>query len=230
MRKNTKAEKTSTRARFPSAAGHARRAPRKARPSSRRPTRRRQLRENEERHRAEAGLRKSQSRLTAVLESMPDAFVSFDHNLCYTYVKNAERLQALRASEAKYRDLFEHMAKEVREKEVLLKEIHHRVKNNRQVISSLMDLQADTLQEPRLQGLLAEMRDRVRSMALVHEKLCQSESLARVEFAEYAQSLLDTLWQAHSAAVAGIQLSSQARLDLTRARFFQRVFQLMATK
>jgi len=73
-----------------------------------------------------------------------------------------------------------------------------------------MDLQADATREPALDAILAEMRDRVRSMALVHDKLYQSESLASVEFAEYTQSLLDQLWRAHSAVAAGIQL----RLDL----------------
>jgi PAS domain S-box-containing protein len=98
----------------------------------------------------------------------------------------------------------------LREKEVLLKEIHHRVKNNLQVISSLVDLQADALKEPALRGVFADMRDRVRSMALVHEKLYQSESLARVEFAEYARSLLNSLWRAHADSAATVHL----KLDL----------------
>jgi len=108
----------------------------------------------------------------------------------------------------------------LREKEVLLKEIHHRVKNNMQVISSLLDLQADAVQEPALLGILAEMRDRVRSMALVHEKLYQSESLARVEFAEYTRSLLEHLWRGHSAELKGIQLRLELRpvsLSVVRA-------------
>lgn len=98
----------------------------------------------------------------------------------------------------------------LREKEVLLKEIHHRVKNNLQVISSLMDLQADALKEPALRSVFADMRDRIRSMALVHEKLYQSESLARVEFAEYARSLLANLWRAHADSAATVRL----KLDL----------------
>jgi PAS domain S-box-containing protein len=93
------------------------------------------------------------------------------------------------------------------EKEVLLKEIHHRVKNNMQVISSLVALQADELQDAALRAALQDVTHRVRSMALVHEKLYQSADLARVEFAEYARSLLNYLWRAHGTAAADVRLA-----------------------
>jgi PAS domain S-box-containing protein len=93
------------------------------------------------------------------------------------------------------------------EKEVLLKEIHHRVKNNMQVISSLVDLQADQLQDEAMRAVLQDVTHRVRSMALVHEKLYQSADMARVEFAEYAQSLLGYLWRAHGSAASGVRLT-----------------------
>jgi len=93
------------------------------------------------------------------------------------------------------------------EKEVLLKEIHHRVKNNMQVISSLLALQANHLQDERMRVILDELTYRVRSMALVHEKLYQSADLAKVEFHEYARSLLDYLWRAHRTSVSEIHLA-----------------------
>ena len=96
------------------------------------------------------------------------------------------------------------------EKEVLLKEIHHRVKNNLQVISSLVELQTKSLEDPVLRGLFQDVRDRVRSMALVHEKLYQSESLAGVEFADYARSLIGFLTRAHRRAETTVRL----KLDL----------------
>ncbi len=92
------------------------------------------------------------------------------------------------------------------EKEVLLKEIHHRVKNNMQVISSLVNLQADTLDNPELSPLFNNLRDQIRCMALVHEKLYQSESLAHVEFAEYTESLLNYLWRAHGEITSNVRL------------------------
>ncbi len=93
------------------------------------------------------------------------------------------------------------------EKEVLLKEIHHRVKNNLQVISSLISLQADSLADEQMQGVLGDVRDRVRTMALVHEKLYQTEDLARLDFAEYALSLLKYIWDSHSASNGNVRLN-----------------------
>jgi two-component sensor histidine kinase len=106
-----------------------------------------------------------------------------------------------------YRRAEDALRASLREKEVMLKEIHHRVKNNMQVISSLVSLQADGSQDMTLRGTLQDVRDRVRSMALVHEKLYQSSSLAQVEFAEYARSLLNYLWRAHGTVAAQVRLS-----------------------
>ncbi len=93
------------------------------------------------------------------------------------------------------------------EKVVLLKEIHHRVKNNLQVISSLVSLQAEELQDAVSRTIFQELTHRVRSMALVHEKLYQSTDLARVEFAEYTRSLLNYLWRAYGSEASGIRLN-----------------------
>lgn len=99
----------------------------------------------------------------------------------------------------------------LREKEVMLKEIHHRVKNNLQVIASLVDLQAGGMKEPTLLVMFADIRDRVRSMALVHEKLYQSESLAQVDFADYARSLLSYLARSHGRPECAIELKIDLR-------------------
>ena len=92
------------------------------------------------------------------------------------------------------------------EKELLLREIHHRVKNNLQVISSLVSLQADALADPALREVFGEVRDRVRSMALVHEKLYESGGLAKLNFSTYAKSLTKSLWDAHGTAAGRVQL------------------------
>jgi len=104
------------------------------------------------------------------------------------------------------------------EKEVLLKEVHHRVKNNLQVISSLISLQADNLTDERLRAVFGDMRDRVRSMALVHEKLYQSGDLSKVDFSDYAAGLLQYLWRAHGTVAGRVDLRTAfAPLELTAA-------------
>ena len=93
------------------------------------------------------------------------------------------------------------------EKEVLLREIHHRVKNNLQVISSLVSLQSDNLTDERMRDELNDVRDRVRSMALIHEKLYQTSDLAQLNFADYATSLLHYLWRSHGTLAAKVRLN-----------------------
>lgn len=92
------------------------------------------------------------------------------------------------------------------EKEVLLKEIHHRVKNNMQVISSLLNLQAGYIQNQEMLRLFKESEGRIRSMALIHEKLYQTEDLAQIDFAEYIPSLTNHLMSAYASMATAVAL------------------------
>lgn len=80
----------------------------------------------------------------------------------------------------------------IAEKEVLIKEIHHRVKNNLQIISSLMHLQSRKFGRE-ISGIFGEMYDRIRIMALTHEQLYQSENLALINFENFIRSLIENL-------------------------------------
>jgi two-component sensor histidine kinase len=79
------------------------------------------------------------------------------------------------------------------EKTILLKEIHHRVKNNLAVISSLLSMKADAVDNPKARQALEESQQRVYSMALIHEHLYGNEHLDRIDFAEYATELVERL-------------------------------------
>jgi PAS domain S-box-containing protein len=94
----------------------------------------------------------------------------------------------------------------LREKEVLLKEVHHRVKNNLQVITSLLNLQADRSNDEHVQAVLRNNQARIKSMALVHEELYQSEEFALVNFSDYLRRLTSSLVQAYDKAGKAIQL------------------------
>ncbi|BAW31716.1 MAG TPA: histidine kinase dimerization/phosphoacceptor domain -containing protein [Methanothermobacter sp.] len=87
--------------------------------------------------------------------------------------------------------LEEELRKSLEEKEILLKEMHHRSKNNLQIISSLLNLQAMTTDAKK--ETFKETQDRIKSMALIHEQLYQSEDLARINFKEYAEKLIKNL-------------------------------------
>ena len=101
----------------------------------------------------------------------------------------------------------ERMRASIREKEVLLQEIHHRVKNNMQIISSLLKLQAGYVDDGTYYDMFKESQNRIISMALVHEKLYQSEDLASIDLNDYITHLADALFRSYGADTGNVSLN-----------------------
>jgi two-component sensor histidine kinase len=93
------------------------------------------------------------------------------------------------------------------EKESLLKEIHHRVKNNLQIVSSLLYLQEDYMTDPKGVEILRESQNRVKSMALIHEQLYGTADLAKIDFGRYIQGLTTNLFDAYGIDPGRIRLN-----------------------
>ena len=104
----------------------------------------------------------------------------------------------------------ERLRASLNEKEILLKEIHHRVKNNLQVVSSLLNLQAQSVTDQAMVALLHDSQSRVKAMALVHETLYRSPDLARVDFASYARTLATQLLRTYAAQAGTVTLRVEA--------------------
>jgi PAS domain S-box-containing protein len=112
-------------------------------------------------------------------------------------------------------DITEHKKAEAKikaslaEKEVLLKEIHHRVKNNLGIVSSLLQMQCRRTEDPQATAILRDSQNRIASIALVHEKLYRSEDLANIDFAQYIPDLTTHLFDSYNVSSGSVQLNIQ---------------------
>lgn len=101
--------------------------------------------------------------------------------------------KALTEKEIRRRVAEKNLKRSLDEKDVLLREVHHRVKNNMQIISSILTMQERLVDDAKLKTVMTESRNRIRSMALVHENLYQNENLANIQFSNYVKSLAGNL-------------------------------------
>jgi two-component sensor histidine kinase len=108
----------------------------------------------------------------------------------------------------------------LKEKEILIKEIHHRVKNNLQIISSLLNLQMNMIQEKKIIEILRSSQNRVKSMALIHEILYDSKDFVRVDFSNYIRTLVSHLFFVYGSDSNAIELhihTDAIALELNKA-------------
>jgi len=101
----------------------------------------------------------------------------------------------------------EELKESLKEKEVLLKEVHHRVKNNMQVISSLLMLQEDSSEDKKIIEMLKDSQNRISSMALIHERLYRSHNLSKVDLNEYIDDLVSGLFQSYGVSESRVALN-----------------------
>ena len=131
-----------------------------------------------------------------------------------------ERTQALQKEIAENKAIQTHLAESLQEKELLLKEVHHRVKNNMQVISSLLSIQAEGASDEIYTTMLNESQQRIKSMALIHETLYQSKDLLKIDFQEYIETLSLSLSRSYSVPGVSVHVSvnvEDVELDLETA-------------
>ncbi len=112
--------------------------------------------------------------------------------------------------ETERKELEDQLTKSLQEKELLLREIHHRVKNNLHVISSLLSLQASQGEDRKMQQILDELQDRVRAIAALHETLYGSQNLAQIQFGPYMQEIVRNLVKFYAIAPERIQVRLEA--------------------
>ena len=130
---------------------------------------------------------------------------------------NSEQQQAYMAIERRVQEQTAELAQAntalqdaLSQAQILLRELHHRVKNNLQVIASLLNLQSASLHDPHIQAVLQDCQERIRAMALVHELLYQGRDLGRIKLAQYLEVLAKQLFGAYRIDPERVHLSIQA--------------------
>ncbi len=126
----------------------------------------------------------------------------------------------LRREINKRRKVEKQLKSSLKDKEVLLKEVYHRVKNNLQVISSLLELQSDFIDDENVVKMLAETQDRVISMALIHEQLYESEDMTTLDFDEYIGTLVGNFIDSYGISTKDIKIDTnicETELSIDRA-------------
>ena len=146
--------------------------------------------------------------------TLPDALGTERHYEARIIPHRADEVLAIVRDISDFKRHEEAIQVALREKEVLLKEIHHRVKNNLQVVSSLLRLQAATHADPEVRAALQEAQERIHAIALIHQKLKHAPDPTRLDLATYVETLAERLVRSYASAPTLVDL--QIRVDPLR--------------
>jgi PAS domain S-box-containing protein len=146
--------------------------------------------------------------------TLPDAAGTERHYEARVIPHRADEVLAIVRDISDFKRHEESIQVALREKEVLLKEIHHRVKNNLQVVSSLLRLQAGSHPEPAVQAALQEAQERIQAIALIHQKLKHAPDPTRLDLPTYVETLVERLVRSYASTPALVDL--QIRVDPIR--------------
>ncbi|PJZ70550.1 histidine kinase [Leptospira perolatii] len=146
-----------------------------------------------------------------VLHRKKDGSIMVAEIVSYRFtIQGREVVMSIVLDITKWKKAEESLLESLREKEVLLQEVHHRVKNNLQIMASLLNLQANYTRSKEVNRQLKDTESRIYSMSLVHNELYNSKNLAEVGFQLYVEKLLDNLWNVYG---VGAEISREISLD-----------------
>ncbi|HEY9643037.1 MAG TPA: PAS domain S-box protein [Coleofasciculaceae cyanobacterium] len=135
-------------------------------------------------------------------------------------IQQSELYRQLQAELRERQQMEEQLRNSLKEKEVLLREVYHRVKNNMQMVSSLLHLQSGSVDDPAVLKLLRESQQRVKTMSLIHERLYRSNNLAHINAAKYIRDLVNNVVRSYTSTPSAIRVIldlADLELDLDTA-------------
>lgn len=156
---------------------------------------------NEELRSEIAARRRVEQELLEIHEKLEQRVLERTRDLMTANERLREEVKQRQVAEALLRSALQ-------EREELFAEIHHRVKNNLQIVSSLLGLQADHMEDKKAAAALEDCRNRIKSMALIHEQLYQSKNVATIDFAEYIENLVRSVMHSHGKQPNNLKLET----------------------
>jgi two-component sensor histidine kinase len=152
--------------------------------------------------------KKTEQKISRILDVIT-ALASLDYSKKAVLTGNKDHIDALALGVNMLGEELQSSTVSLREKEILLKEIHHRVKNNLQIISSLLNLQSGQIKDKEMVERFADSRKRLMTMALIHEQLYGSHDLSRVNFGAYIEKLVYSLYGSQQNSRVNIQVDAK---------------------